>query len=496
MKKYLLYASFTAVLIGGACDDFGDINESPNASKTPLTSALLASSLSQLGTSVTGGPALVSGFYAQYFSQTQYTENSLYTEQDANWSTELAGPINDLNKIIEINSDKQTAPLAATQGSNNNQIAIARILKAYRYSVLTDRYGDMPYSEALHYDNLTPTFDKQQDIYNDLFKELDEASLQFDDGATVKGDILFKGNVSKWQKFANSWRLVLALRLSQVDESWAKQQFLDALTNNGSISSSTISSNADNVELTYPGGAFKNPWFAIAADQGVSNTIANILNNTSDRRRLAFGNAAANGTLLGFDYGLTRDDAIVYGQKFPTWSLILNNSYRAEASKFFVFTYADVLLARVEAAVRGWTTEDANSLFQEAIRASWEQWNVFIAPDPLKTEAELLADANLRLTNYLNGIAFNPAAPDALEKIGIQRWIAFYPNGPQGWSEWRRTGFPSLVPTPNASNQSKQIPRRFKYPSVEYGYNADNIQTAAARFDHGDNDHSHVWWNK
>lgn len=519
MKKFLIYASLTTALFAAGCDDFGDTNESPNASTTPLTSALLTNSLSQIGTSVTGGPALASGFYAQYFTQTQYTETSLYTEQDANWSVDIAGPIADLKRIIDINSDPKTASLAATQGSNANQIAIARILKAYRFSVLTDRYGDMPYKETLDEKNLTPAFDTQEDIYKDIFKELDEAVDQFDGGLAVKGDVLFSGDAAKWQKFANSLRMILALRVSEADDQLGKAQFLDAFGNGTNI----INSNAENAEITYPGGAFKNPFFAIAGDQGITNTMVGKI--SADRRRYAFGKPnATSGVLVGFEYGLKREDALKYAALNPTWSLILNDSWRAETSKMFILTYSDVLLARAEASQRGWTTgvdiatglDPVNltqvepvvydKLFRAAVEASWKQWGVYImlpgdnpdGPDvgdaPDLDAAGLEAAAQVRVTNYVN--AQKSGMTNPVERIATQRWVNFYPNGPQGWSEWRRTGFPKLIPTPEAVNVSKQIPRRFKYPSVEYGYNATNINSAAGRFDAGDNDNSHVWWNQ
>jgi hypothetical protein len=498
MKKFILYASLTTAIFAAGCDDFGDTNESPNASVTPLTSALLTNSLSQIGTSVTGGAALASGFYAQYFTQTQYTEASLYTEQDVNWSGDIAGPIADLKRIIDINSDPVTAPLAATQGSNANQIAIARILKAYRFSILTDRYGDMPYKETLDEKNLTPVFDTQEEIYKDIFKELDEAAAQFDGGLTVKGDVLFGGDPVKWQKFANSLRMILALRVSEADNELGKLNFLDALGAGVNV----ISSNSDNATLVYPGGAFKNPFFAIAGDQGIANTMVNYID--TDRRRYAFGKPSSAGALVGFDYGLKREDALKYAALNPSWSLILNDAFRGETSPLFILTYADVLLARAEAAAKGWTGENANALFASAIKASWQQWGVYIMksdnPDDDEdgegdlTTAELEAEAQDRVDDYV--AAFVGGYPNIFQRIATQRWITFYPNGPQGWSEWRRTGYPVLTPTPEAVNVSKQIPTRFKYPSVEYGYNADNINSAAGRFDAGDNDNSHVWWNQ
>jgi hypothetical protein len=489
MKKFILYASVATAVFAAGCDDFGDTNVSPNASLTPLTSALLTNSLTQLGTSVTGGPALASGFYAQYFTQTQYTETSLYTEQDANWSVDISGPIADLQAIIDINSDPETAKLAALQGPNANQIAIARILKAYRFSVLTDRYGDMPYFEALDKDNLTPVFNTQEEIYTDIFKELDEAVAQFEDSAVpVKGDILYSDTakvdpvrqIMRWKRFANSWRLILALRVSEVAPELGKAQFNDAMASEEGV----FNSNFDNAVLKFPGDFYKNPWFAIAADQGIANTIVNVLEDFGDNRLFAFGNPVS-GNLTGFDYGLPREKALKYAAQNPSWSLILHSDYRKETSNFFVFTFADVLLALAEARERNWITGSPNSFeyYQTAIIESWDQWGVYDGGD---------------FTAYISNpdVAFVPGDATALDKIALQRWLTFYPNGPQGWSEWRRTGVPALVPTPFAVNVSKQIPRRFKYPSVEYGYNAANINDAAARFNAGDNDNSLVWWNK
>jgi hypothetical protein len=88
-----------------------------------------------------------------------------------------------------------------------------------------------------------------------------------------------------------------------------------------------------------------------------------------------------------------------------------------------------------------------------------------------------------------------PVSQQETEKrIGTQRWVTFYPNGPQGWSEWRRTGYPALVPTPNALNTSKQIPVRFPFPSVEYNYNRANVEAAVSRMG-SDRDDTKVWWD-
>jgi hypothetical protein len=473
MKRLLIYTLSTVFLVAGGCDDFGDTNVNPNASVTPLTSALLTGAQSTLGNSTTGGSNFITGLYAQYFSLTQYTDNSLYATQDVTWGGEMAGNIFDLQNIININSDPATAAVAALQGSNNNQIAIARILKAYRMSILTDRYGDIPYFEALQ-GNTLPKLDPQEEIYADLFKELDEAVAQFDDAGNVKGDIVYGGDNLKWKKFANSLRCILALRVSEVDETLGETQFSDALASDGGV----FASNDDNATLVYPGGAYLNPWVGIAADQGVSDVVAGMLNGNEDMRKYAFGKPKGDGTLVGFPYGLLRDDAVAWGNANAGWSLILNDDFRSNTSTLFILTYADVLLAQSEAALRGWIAGDEQDFYDDAMEASWDQWGVYDA-----------ADFATFMAKPANNLSTNAA-----EKIATQRWLTFFPNGPQGWSEWRRTGFPALTPTSEAVNESGEIPLRFPYASVEYNYNEANLDEAVARMG-GDKDDTHVWWD-
>jgi hypothetical protein len=483
MKKITKYILIPLFLVGFGCSDFGDINVNPNASVTPSTAALLTNAQIAIGGTTTSGVNFVSGLYTQYFSQTQYTDNSLYARVDADWGGEFAGSLYDLQNIININSDPATAAVAALNGSNNNQIAIARILKAWRFSTITDRYGDIPYSEALT-GNTQPRFDAQQDIYlgnsslgiSGILQELDEAVAQFDNNGNVKGDIIFGGDNLKWQRFANSLRLVLALRISKVAPSQAEAIFKDALNSEGGV----MESNDDNLTLAYVGGpvAYKNPWFGLGADQAVSDVMADWLNSNKDQRRFAFGKATG-GTLKGFPYGLTRDEAVQWNAQNSGWSLVLNDPWRLETSTLFVLTYADVLLARAEGAFKGWTNDNYEELYNDAIAASWEQWGVFDD----QAYSDYISSEDIDITSG------NPA-----EKLAVMRWVTFYPNGPQGWAEWRRTGFPILAPTPNAANTSKKIPTRFFYPSVEYAYNNAGVTAAAARMG-GDNDAIKIWWD-
>ncbi len=207
MKKIFNHIGFYIVSCAlafavSSCDpaEFGDLNDNPNATTVPVTSALLTNAISGIGAPVANTTA---GSFAQYFAETQYPGVSLYTANIVAWDGVYAGTLYDLQNIIDNNTNPETAPLVAINGSNNNQIAVARILKAFRYMYLTDQYGDLPYSNALKGD-AQPVYDTQEAIYNDLFKELKEAVVQFDGGVPAKGDVLFNGNITKWKKFANS----------------------------------------------------------------------------------------------------------------------------------------------------------------------------------------------------------------------------------------------------------------------------------------------------
>src|SRR5690348_6784436 len=209
--RFLLFIACTITIACNKIDDFGDINQNPGAATEPIPSALLTNVLASLGNETWDAPytaslglTTVSGEYCQYFSETLYPLMSNYAKPDVNWDNYYAGRLYDLQLIINYNSDPKTAAKAAAYGSNNNQIAIARILKVYLFSLLTDSYGDLPYFGALKADNGIVAYDSQESIYKDFFKELGEAVKEFDNGLMPKGDILFNGDTTMWRKFANS----------------------------------------------------------------------------------------------------------------------------------------------------------------------------------------------------------------------------------------------------------------------------------------------------
>ena len=494
MKKIFkissLAVAFAVIISGTGCNkvsDFGTTNVDPGGTGTPVTSALLTNVLSGFGGY---GTSVSNGHYVQYFAETQYPGNSLYTAPVASFQSIYYGDLYDLQNIINKNTDPLTKAAVATAGPNNSQIAIARIMKAYIFWTITDRWGDIPYSQALKglEKVYLPKYDKQQDIYIDLVKELKEAVAQFDNSSiAVKGDVLMNyagtGTATavnlKWKKFANSMRMIIALRTSKVYPNagqWAATEFAAALADaNGSIALNT-----ENVSLSYPGSTFNNPWYSsyvtsARKDDAVSKTVTDALTTLSDPRIASFGTTA-----VGFPYGLDRAKAVLVAT--ATIPYILKGAATPATEPVVIMNSATVLLARAEAAARGWTTEVAATLYASAVTNAFAQYGY----------------TSTQATTYLAQTAVAYTTADAIKLISTQRWLALYPNGQQAWSEWRRTGFPVLTPTIYATNAGTggQIPRRYIYGTDEYSLNADNVKAAVTGLTGGDIADARVWWDK
>jgi len=480
-------------------EDFGDTNVNPNGASEPLTGALLTNVESQIG----GYAAqLQPGLYCQYFAEPTYPGTGLYTLPQLNSSGNYSGPLMDLQLIINRNTDPATAGLSSViaAGSNVNQIAVAKVLQSYILWTLTDRWGDMPYSEALKgAANLTPKYDNQESIYRGLISDLKVANATFDENTPLlKNDIIYAGNVAKWRKLSNSLRMLIALRMSRKYPSSsgvAATEFLAAFEDTYKY----IETNADNFTVVYPGGNFRNPWFAQggSVDNATAKTFTDALNGLSDTRINQMVTVPNNGV----PYGLTA----AYPQT-PLFAQILNASKRTDASPLVVISAAHVWLAIAEAAELGWIITDAEEAYNNGVTASFEQWGVNLPSSYLTT-----GPANFNTGQGVSSIGgstvagSNAITPDKRSRIALQQWIAYYPDGLQGWSNWRKSegilpapasGVPDIKPTVNSRNSSGQIPRRYVYGITEYNLNGDKLQQAVDAMPGGDSQDGRVWWDR
>ena len=488
MKKIYIYTLASLALWGAASckkpNDFGTTNVDPKAVNIPIPAALLANAMNNLGAYVTTNAYSIGpGSYAQYFSETQYPSVSLYNIPQQDFAPVYNGSLYDLQNVINLNQSKNT-------------VAAAKILQSYYFWVLTDSFGDLPYSQALQgIKAINPVYDKQEDIYKGLLNTLTAAIASMDGGA-VAGDLVYGGDAASWKRMANSLKLLIALQASKApDNDFAKAAFVQASTDAAGL----ITDNSQNFTFSYPGGTsnYNSPWYNLyngRTDWAESKTMTDMTASLNDGRTVPFGgsftdpNQVKGGTItsnVGVPNGYDRAKTIAFTGANPGWALVLRADYRTQASSVVVLSAAEVLLALTEGANIGWIpTTNMLSNYQKGIQQSFAQWGV----------------ASPAASYYTNAsVAISVGGAGNAKNIAIQQWIAAYPDGHYGWDIWRKTGYPVLTPAPEATNSSKQIVRRFVYHTNEYTTNEANVRAAVARevgpnpgTDSQDNT---VWWD-
>ncbi len=459
MKKLFIPITLIALTIFSSCDlvEFNNINNNPNQPSDAAAPQLIANAMLSL-------PGLSSSpnaqFMAQYLAETQYVDASLYPEGGTSFYGWYQGPLVNLKTAEEV-------------ATTSNQEAVARILKAYIFWNVTDRWGDIPYSEALQgTEEFTPVYDTQESIYEDLFAELKAAADQIDVSGSLSNDIIYEGDMEKWVKFSNSLRLLMALRLSEVNASLAETEFNDAL-NDG-----VFTSNEDNFLFQHLATANnQNYWYGQIVDPPIREwwaltvSLVDLMDPYNDPRLPIYGNEVRNGGgYAGLQFG--EEDSI----GTEDFSLLGSDIYAQDAPVYLV-TYAEVLFARAEAAALNWTTEDPATNYNEAVENSIAQWT---------------GDGS-QATAYLAqpDITFNPG--NAVEQISTQRYIHLFMHGYQAWAEWRRTGYPDNLVQPNGN----AVPLRQSYTSDEALNNTENYEEAIQRQFGGENSiYGRLWWDQ
>ena len=492
--KNTLTACSIIFMISACKKDFGDLNISPNAPSVPSTKFLFGNAVINVGNNISGIQGAAGALYAQHMAEFVYTQESRYFIKIYNYDPIYAGPLMDLQTIINLNTDPATRNTKAVldNGSTNNQLGHARIMKAFLMLHITDRWGDVPYSQAFKgAANNKPAFDSQRSIYIDLLKELKEAVAQITSG--LPNDPLYDGNANRWKTWGNSLRAIIALRMAKTGEvALAQTAFNEA------VAAGIMAANTDNAIFKYLANAnFESPWFTNYVrqgryDYGGSASVINNLKANNDPRLPIFARSAiANGTFLGLPYG---KDAYYDVTDFS----LLGRAIYAQGSSFQLTTYAQMCFTMAEAALRGWITGgdvQVAAWYEKGINASMDQWAA-VSTNPIVTvsvaqKAAYKSQPGVDISTA-NSLSFN----EKLERIHTQKWLNFYMNnGYEAWAEWRRTGYPVLSPAINPMNANGQIPRRQCYPTTEKDLNSANYAAVVAA-QGPDELSTKMWWDK
>jgi hypothetical protein len=394
-----------------------------------------------------------------------------------------------------------------------NMYNMVRIYQAYVFMILTDEYGEVPYTEggAGYSDGiLFPKYDQQQTIYPKIIQELTEAATALDPAGTIEtGDVLYAGNIGQWKKFAYSLLLRAGMRLSKIDPATAES------TVQAAAAGGVITANADNAYIrhdanfTLPIGGTLNG--SEAANFYLAKPFVDQLKSTNDPRLKSIairyvgatsgaGQTVAVGSTdptkqigmpIGYDNGSIVAKATADGlASFYDYSQVDRRRIVKISSPAFLVTAAQTNLLLAEARFRGWiSSSTADQYFSDGIKAHMDQMAAYDVNS---------AVAGTDRDNYVT--AHPLTAGNELEQINTQYWIASFLNGPEAFANFRRSGYPTLTANPYGQPNNPDVPngtfiRRLTYPTSELSVNTTNVNEAITR--QGDDKLStRVWWDK
>ncbi len=389
-----------------------------------------------------------------------------------------------------------------------NLVSMTRLVQALTFMILTDEYGDIPYSEAgkgIYEQIVLPKYDAQQDIYLDLIKEVKEAIVGLNSSAAIEsGEIMYGGDIAKWKRFGNSLLLRLGMHLTEADAALAQQTVAEA------FAGGVMQSNDDNYVVRHDNNYSNNNGALLNATEAnnlyLVDTFIDFLSNTNDPRlgalTIRYVNAAsgpeqtqANGSIdpdeqIGMPIGYDNASigTVVESLSLPSFYAFTQiDRFRVakQAAPMFVVTHSQTQLLLAEAAVRGWVSGQPADYYGAGVRAHME---LMVQYDTASEIPSADIDA------YLAANPFD--AGRALEQIGEQYWVSCFLNGPEAFANFRRTGFPALTPnTYPAQDITGNFINRLTYPTSEIATNNENLSAAVARMG-TDNLDTKVWWDR
>lgn len=439
---------------------------------------------------------------------------------------------------------------SAEDGNRKNINAILRIYRVYMMSVITDIYGDAPYSEAGQgylKEIYNPKYDTQEDIYNDFFTELKDAASALDAANDrITGDVIYNGDVAKWIKLANSLRLRYAMRISDVAPEKARKEFEDALASEGGV----LTSGSDDALIKYMdisfsfgqdsytdyrGNALSQLLFGNDPANNPSylcSTFFNQLYNTKDPRTFMIARFYYDGLMSqtspdnridltdeitgkgitmnpcqpgafsydpwpqGYDSDMMKEIAktnpsVETTMARETEPKLANNFLRGD-NPGVVMTCAEVNLLLAEASLKKWNTGGTvEGFYSKGVRAAMD----FLADN---YGYDRISDNDFNAYIADNGTGHTEQQAKAA--INTQAWILHFTNPAECWANVRRSGYPRLKsPAEYGFGQyltgGKDIPVRLCYPTLESSYNKPGYDEALKRMGGKDSWNTHVWWD-
>ena len=400
--------------------------------------------------------------------------------------------------------------LETATGGKGHYWAMAKLLRVNTMLRVTDCYGPIPYSQVAN-GKTAVAYDSQEDVYKHMFEDLDYAIHMLGEFVDEVGglkplegyDPVYNGDYNKWMRFANSLKLRLAVRISNVSPELARTKAEEAVKSTRGL----IDTNDNNAYVGV--GAEPNPLWLVASSWGeirINATIASYMKGYSDPRSTVYFTTSKLGgdsPYMGMRSGLE-------GVKPATYSGYSMPNYE-QKDDMLMFCAAETAFLRAEGALRGWDMGgSARDFYEQGVKLSFDQRKVSGADEYLANAVAVpepfVDPVNPAKCNYTPKtkitIAWNEGASteEKLERIITQKWIANFPLGFEGWADYRRTGYPEVFPSvSNLSNgvidTNRQL-RRLPFPLSEKQGNSANVSAAVSMLGGPDTGATDLWWAK
>lgn len=467
--------------------------------------------------------------YAQYFAceATYFPSDRLTIRQD--WVGAAFNPM-----YTDVLPQLQSI-FASTDSATSAEYAMASIWWVYTFHRVTDYWGPIPYFSA-GIPGSTVAYDSQDKIYADFFKRLTNAAavLKTHAGENHYGsyDLIYGGDVNRWIKFANSLRLRLALRISNVDPATAKTQAEAAvaagvMTASAAIADPTAQTSGDDAFVQRSAKNNDGNGLQSMSDWNefrMSASMASVLNGYQDPRLPQFFLPTFNsGTAymglrnglsvaqLGLTPNVAANNSHV-GQRYSSTAVVDKNgnslgSANSIATGQNVMVTAESYFNRAEGALLGWSMGGAaKDLYNSGITNSLIQWNITNAAVQTayinSTKTPVAPGDGLNSPAMTNiPVLFGSDLATQLEQIATQKWLSLYPDGMEAWADYRRSRKLKLYPVvnsdnPDITNTVTQWIRRIPFLDSEKETNADAVTAATALLGGPDKVTTALWWDK
>ncbi len=490
-KKIIVATAIGLALGASSCRKLLNVNTNPNVSQTATVETLLPAAQLYVGSSIGMDLQVVGSIWSQYWTQTPVASQYISLEQYAPGQDAFSYAWSNLYSGAE--NFYQLGKLADTQHKRNYK-AIALLMQAYTFQVITDAFGDAPFRQALQgqYSDghiINPKYDSQMVVYNGIIAYIDTAINIINEGNTVTpgtDDLIYGGDMSLWAKFANTLKLKVLLRRAEKDPA-GTQAAIDSFY----ATSPVFIGTGEDAKISYGSStANKNPLYAeesstvLANIQNLagSNTCIDTMNSNGDPRAYLFYEyLPTTGTVVGIPQGQYNIKALSGTYSLPSTYVAGDcSSVNAENSKdapVNLLTSWESYFMQAEVVARGWAGApgDDDALFYSGIQASFDYAFYSNALNNEYGTAGTTTIYNDYISGYLTGTpgywTVYPSTGTSAEKLRFiitQKWFAMCGNqGFEAWTEWRRTGYPDFFVIPPFSLMGTNRPVRLLYPTSE-----------------------------